>query len=240
MVLNDVTNLDGIYQDIDFACGTNSTTYPEAHKKRIVNSEYEFVQQLILQAMGTWDEMQDLVTIALVADTRSYNFASSYLQVKKVQVDLNGDGKYVEATPIDERNLDTDLINEDAIQANFNNNNPKYQLIGDSIKIYSGPIVAVTAGIKVWVEVYKDVLDLDADVPKIPDAFHQILSLAGQLAWAKKQDDPEFSRAIRRELGRDITGKSQYDGLYGALQLHYSNRLTAERAGIRPKTEVYE
>lgn len=239
MVLNDTVNLDGIYQEIDFLCGTNATIFTEDDKKRMVNSSYEQVQQLILQAMGSWDENQSLVSISLTDNTRSYSFASSYLQIKKVQIDF-GDGKYVEATPVDERNLTSDLITESEIQAKFNNNNPKYQLIGDSIKIYSGDIDAVTDGVKIWTEIYKDVLDLDADVPKIPDAFHEILALGPAIRWAIKQDNPELERSLRRTMGRDVTGQSKFDGLLGQLQIHYSNRLTAQRAAINPRNENYE
>lgn len=239
MQLNDTTNDQGIYQDIDWKCGTDTGTFPENDKKRLVNLQYEQVQHLILLAMGSWDENQSTVTLDLVANTRAYNFASSYLQVKKVQINF-GDGVYVEAEPIDERNLTTDLTTEAQIQAAFSNNNPKYQLIGDSIKIYSGEISAVSSGIKIWVEVYKDTLTNNTDVPKIPSAFHEILSLGPSISWASKQEDEVLERSLRRHLGRDITGKSQYDGLLGQLQLHYSNRFTAQRPQVKAKSEIYE
>ena len=239
MQLNDTTNLDGVYQNIDFLCGTNTSTFTANDKKREVNSTYEFVQQLILQSMGSWDNNQSLVSINLVAGTRAYNFATSYLQVKKIMISFNGTN-YVEAIPIDERNITSDIITETEIQASFSNDNPRYQLIGDSIKIYSGEIdTSVTAGIKVWAEVYKDVLSADADVPKLPDAFHIVLALGPSIKWAIKQDDEVLERSLRREFGR-MTAQGVYDGLLGQLQVHYSNRLTAVRPGIRPKTEAYE
>ena len=242
MQLNDTnaSTLDGIYQEIDFLCGTNASIFLAADKKRMVNSAYELVQQLILQAMGSWDENGSTVTINLTNDTRSYNFAASYLHIKKVQIKFASDEEYVEATPIDIRNFDTDLTTETEIQAAFTNNNPGYQLIGDSLKIYSGEIDAVTDGIKIWVDTYKAVLSDDTDVPAIPDAFHDILALGPAIKWAIKQDDEVLERGLRRRLGRDVTGKSSYDGLLGQLQLHYSNRLTAQPSAFKPRNENYE
>lgn len=239
MVLNDTSTLDGIYQEIDFLCGTNTTTFAVNDKKRLVNSTYEFVQQLILHSMGSWDENQSKVSINLVAGTRSYNFAASYLQVKKIQISFDG-VKYVEATPIDERNLTSDLTTESEIAASFSNDNPKYQLIGDSLKIYSGTISqSVTAGIKVWAEVYKAVLSADGDIPALPDAFHRVLALGAAIPWAVKQDDEVLERSLRRDYGRMIS-QGQYDGLLGQLQIHYSNRLTAQRPTMSPRNESYE
>ena len=239
MTLNDVAGGQGIYQDIDFTCGTDTTTFPLNDKKRLVNQWYQYVQHWIFNATGRWDVQQNIMTIDLIAGQRDYVFPTALIEVKKVQVKI--ENTYQPCDIIDERSIEFSIVTEQEIISAFNNTRPKCVLYNDSIKIYSGPINNnVTDGIYVWGRVYNAALSADGDIPGFATAFHKILSFGPSWEFSTKQDASEFNANIRRQLGKEVSPNSGiYDGLIGQLQRYYANRILDNKCKIQPLTEIY-
>lgn len=89
-------------------------------------------------------------TADLVADQREYPFPSDVLNnMKALEIKFSASASYIRAveTDLNDHNISTD---EASIVEYFNNNNPYFDIIRNSLWIFSGTIPAVTAGLKLW------------------------------------------------------------------------------------------
>jgi hypothetical protein len=104
----------------------------------------------IIQSNDDWDFQEDWATTDLVADQREYPFYGiSMLRIKRVEACLDGTN-WVRLSPIIESEISDDISTESGITQIFDNTQPYFKCLENSIYIYSGTIIAVTQGLKIW------------------------------------------------------------------------------------------
>lgn len=189
MVYSDLTNSQGIVQDIYFGVSANSNSYPIADVTRAVNNGVDKVSSIILQSDNRW-QFDDknfttlpIATTDLISGQQDYEFDGSFLEVEKVMV-ADSTGNYQEVFNID--------IHDQGIQSYLQNQSGntgqprRYDVIGNSILLDARPNYAYTGGLKVWFKRKADYFTT-TDTIKVPgfaSQFHKYLSLYGQYEYA--------------------------------------------------------
>ena len=212
---------------------TNSTTFTDADIKVFMETRQLEIAGEILKA----DEDILLIpqTQNLVKDQREYPFPSDILSsIKRVEAKLDGTAVLV-LHEIDLSNLlkPTDETN---ITYNFSNLQDEafYDIKRRALYIYSGSIIAVTSGLKVWTNTYPAVItnlasttDMSVDPSTtthgVPKEMHEIWARGVIIDYKQSREKPipltetelryEFdkNRAVEilkhGDLSRDVIGK---------------------------------
>lgn len=196
MQFSNTTTLDGIVQEIDRLCGTDSNTYAVKDKTARVNQALDRFIYLALKNDGVWnfDDLNhtDLPvgTSSLVSGQQDYEFDDEVLAVLKVLAkDSNGTWKELE--PVNMNDPDGEKI---WTLPTSNSGSPlRYQLFGHSILLDPIPNYASTGGLKV---VYKrkadkfESTDTTAE-PGIPSPFHPYLCRYAALPYCIEKNLPQ-------------------------------------------------
>ena len=207
-----VADLDDLLNRIT---NTDTTSYSDADKHTDLTRAAHLMTSEIIQSQDSWDFQGKSATANLVANQRQYNFPTTLLKIKKVELKLDGTN-WKQAHLLDVSSISTPVASESDITDNFTNDEPYFGLIGQGIYIYSGTISAVTGGIKIWYE--KELVGVDStgaditsfssdtDEPNIDEAFQlglvygaaKIYSQSYEL-WDRVKDfDAESERYIAR------------------------------------------
>ena len=146
MQFSDTSNLDGIVQDITFLLGNIGTTeYVLNDRARNVNERYRQVWEVIFNAYGGWEfvdnNISDATTLPwgevnLVSGTAVYALPSAALTINGVEVKDSG-GNWSVLTP-----LTYEEIREVQAVDEFNSSNgvPMYYVVtGDVIELFPAP-----------------------------------------------------------------------------------------------------
>jgi|TARA_Y100000296_G_C5174026_1_gene258965 hypothetical protein len=235
MEYNNTANSQGILQDIDYLCNTNTASYSLADKDRNVNNWYNRMIVEILDSMDEWDFQGEVATADLVANQGEYTFPTDILKIKRIEIDYNGDGSYVRAHPMDPGSLDKSIGSSADINNVFSTSRPEFDTFDDSTFIYPIPDTNRTDGLKIWY--MKEVLPFSAFAgsatfiagntaePVFEDAFHRTLSLGASLDYAQKFGVKGLVRFCKDELyGPALRGKDRVGGLISKMKAFYSTR----------------
>lgn len=231
MQFSDTSNLTGLVEDIDFICGTDSTSYPLKDKARNGNRWLYKAVVRYMKAQSRWqydDTNQTGLPVAttdLVDSQGDYALPSTILQLEAVEVQDTG-GNWSRLAHIDTADI-SGTISDFEDTAGM----PKYyDLKGESIILYPAPSsssVTTTAGLKIY---YTREFDAFASTdttqqPGIPEPFHRIVSLGASYDWLVVNDTAEKASAIRQEIEQLL---SELDSFAG-------ERNKEDRIKIRPK-----
>lgn len=172
---------------------TNSTTFTDADMLLLVKLRQD---ELSRKLMDSLSEDEDIFLIPqttnLVVNQREYNFPSDILsRIKRVEATFDGI-TWVKLRPFDITEY-SGTHNETEIVTNFTNDEDGafYDVSRKALYIYSGSIIAVTNGLKLWCYTYptnitnltENTVELEAD----PDTTH-----------------PGFPRELQELLGRGV------------------------------------
>lgn len=189
MIYSDLTNSQGIVQDIYFGINANSVSYPIEDVTRNVNTGLDKVSDIILKSDNRWqfDDLNNttlpIATTDLVNNQQDYEFDSSFLDVLKVMV-ADSSGNFYEVYNIDiqDQGVSSYLENQSS-----NLGQPfRYDIIGNSILLDTRPNYDYTGGLKVYFKRKADYFTT-TDTIKVPgfaSQFHKYLSLVGQYEYA--------------------------------------------------------
>src|SRR5512137_1242260 len=106
MQFTDSSGKQGIVEDIDFNCDTDSGTYPLAQKVRNVNNWYDKAIAIILGADGRWqwDDTNatdmPVATTSFVDGQQDYTLDTTFLKLLRVEA-KDSSGNWVKLKPID-------------------------------------------------------------------------------------------------------------------------------------------
>lgn len=227
MIYSDTTNDTGLVQDIDFICGTNSTSYPLKDKARNMNRWYQRVLDWILESQDEWD-FDDanntdfpIATTDLKADQQDYSLplADGLLKIKRLEITYDNSNWYKgEPFDINERGKATSTT---LIANEFDPTKPYYDIFSNSIFLYPIPDIDVTAGLKVWfarkIENLFTPTGNDTRAPGFDEQFHRLLSLGGSYDWFLKKGNTAKLQLVINDMTkfeielRSFYGKKQDD-----------------------------
>lgn len=248
MQWNNTATDQGIFQDIDFLCATNSSTFSIADKTRSINNWQGTMLIEILDSMDDWDFSGEIATGTLSANYQEYPLPtannSALLKIKRVEIDYDGDGKYTPARKIDISEYpNITLATSAEINNRFIEDDPKYSLFDHSLFLFPVPDTDRTSGLKIWY--VENITDFTATAanntaePVFPRPFHRILSLGSSLDYAKKYKMEDLIKYCERELyGTANTRKGRQGGLISKMRDFFSTRSVDKKA--RVKTGYYK
>lgn len=192
MVLNDTTNKQGIFQDIDFLVDTNITIYPAADKVRNINASLDEAVSIIIGADGNW-QFDDtnyttlpIGTTNLVSGQQDYSFSDTYLTIEAIEV-KDASGTWIRLEPIDLYPDYNRTLNGSISNFMSTSGTPQYyDKVGDSIFLYPKPNYNSTAGLKAFFQRKMDPFTA-SDTTKEPGFaphLHRFCSISASYDWA--------------------------------------------------------
>ncbi len=110
LIFDDTTNKQGICQDIDFLCCSNSVSFPKEDKVRLVNLGLDSVCDLIQTVDTNWcfdDSGNTDSPIGYedtVANQQSYSIDNDFLSIRGVYIN-QGDDTYKELEKVDRKKI---------------------------------------------------------------------------------------------------------------------------------------
>ena len=180
---------------------TNSTTFTDAEILALMKIRQDEISRAILKA----DEDILLIpqTQNLVANQREYPIPSDILaRISRVEIDFDGDGDYTKLNELDLKEIPTGT-SETEITTNFSNleGDCFYDLSRKSVIIYSGTIIAVTTGMKLWCDTYPTAVDDLTDTDDlsndpsttthgIPRAMHEVWARGIIIDYKESREKP--------------------------------------------------
>jgi hypothetical protein len=180
--------------------GTNSTTFPDASILAFMEVRQDEIAQAILKA----DEDILLIpqTVNLVADQREYPFPTDIIsRIKRVEAKLDGTNWLkLDEFDLTQHDKPTDETN---ITYNFANLEGEcaFDLMRRSLVIYSGTIIDVTEGLKLWLDTWPTAItDLTSTTEMnidpsdtthgIPRALHKIWATGVIIDYKSSRQKP--------------------------------------------------
>ena len=245
MQWNNTATEQGIFQDVDYLCSTNSSTYSIVNKTRSVNNWQNIMVAEVLDSMDAWDFKGEIATAALSATQQEYTFPtasnSGLLKIKRIETDMDNDEKF---TPTDHIDINEyphiSLASTAQINKYFSKSDPKYALFDNSFFLFPVPDTNVTTGIKIWYE--ENITDFTATTanntaePAFPRSFHRIVSLGSTLDYAKKFKMKDLIDYCERELyGTVNTRKGRVGGLISKMRNFFSTRSADKILSLRTR-----
>jgi len=228
--LSSITEAPSLVEDIDFICGSNSTSYPLAHKLRNINIYYyDTVSDIIAeQTNWEWDDTNKtdfpIGTSTMVADQQDYELPSTFLKMLRVEVKDAG-GQWQKLQQFDETQIDGIGLSDFMESSGM----PRYyREIGDSIELYPKPSASattLTAGLKVYYQrIPTDLTKSDASVsPGFSPLFHRILSLGAS-----------YEYACANSLANESNIKNRLEEMRVKLKEFYAS----QNREVKPKLQV--
>lgn len=199
MQLLESSTKTGIVEDIDFICGTDSTSYPTVDKVRNVNRYYYTAVADIIKTQGRlqWDD-SNLTTLpeytfTLVSGQKDYTLPTNLLKLWAIEIKDAG-GNWIRLKEMD--------INDPEMKRTITDYQKTagtpfaYEIRGDSAFLLPAPAtgsVTLTNGGKMH---FSRELDLftssdTTQEPGIAEPFHRILSLGASCDWLAVNDTTE-------------------------------------------------
>lgn len=193
MKLNDTTDLNGLFQDVDMDCSTNSSTYLSKDKTRNINIAYDQLMEFyyrkskkIKPAQTDTSAPFNMLTYNLVGGTATVTIADVF-RLDRAEV-LGADGKYTELELITVNDIDSAVGSFETTAGT-----PRYMRIdGTLATLYPTPSASVTNGLILYVA-ETPTLFVSTDTtkePLLPRFAHRLLSIGASLRYCNifKQD----------------------------------------------------
>ena len=212
-----------IISKVYFLTKTNVTSFPTADLTILANNAMERVVSLIIRADNHWqwdDTTQPttdqgdgtgglpIATTALVANQQDYTFATSHLEISRVELkDTSGNWRLL--TPIDQHDIKTSLTDymKTAGQP------VRYDKIGASILLYPKPDYSQAASLKVWFTrppIYFAVSDT-TKAPGFNTLYHDLVPLWISYDYAMANALPNANQLMVEIVRKEEELLSGYD-----------------------------
>jgi hypothetical protein len=230
LVYSDSSNLTGLVEDIDFICGTDSTSYPLKDKARNINRHYYVAVSDILKSSGRFQfDDSNLTTVnaptfTLVNGQSQYSLPTDFLKLTEVEILDNG-GNWVKLQEIDPADISTAISDfEDTPGV------PKYYDVqGNMLTMYPAPAtgsVTLTNGGKLHYqrEVDHFVSTDTTQEPGFAEPYHRILSLGASYDWLVINSSQDKADRIF----------AQYMAMRAELKKFYSDQNRDSQIRFRP------
>jgi hypothetical protein len=227
MVLKDTTGSNGIMNVARFLTNTDTVTFTDADLEVLINANYHYFVNEILEAMDGWDFQGEIATADLVASQQEYVFPTDILKIKRVEVTYDGTNWYkAEFFDIAEIGTATDSTH---LTQNFTQSNPFVDILENSIFLFPVPTASVTGGVKIWYEKEATELTNDSDTPVIATAYHKGLSYGAAKDYFQKYND-----------GRATTMENEMQKYIAKMKTFYNRKTQEQNYAVTPAFVDYE
>ena len=204
MVISDAATNQGIFEDIDFNCDTDSTSFPANDKARKVNNWLYNIAVWILQSSPNW-EFDDSnysnlpkASTDLVNNQEDYSLPAEALRIEGVSIlDSGGNEKQLKILTLKE-------YRKRVSSATRSTGQPDAVLIRGA-SVYLDPIpvtgqVTLASGLKFYLSRnVSEVVGTDTTkVPGVPIPWHPILSWGPSADWWLKYDEKKYAAFMQK------------------------------------------
>jgi hypothetical protein len=202
MTFNDTSTSQGICQEVDSICGSNTISYPLVDKTRRANSALSDFVTIALDSDTNWQfddsNFSDLPigTTNLVTSQTDYTLDVSMLKILKVEC-KDSNGNWIELVPVDQND-----VNQPLMETFETTGTPEYyDKIDSSVMLYPAPSYNSTAGLKIYYQ--RDASPFvstdTTKVPGIPSLFHKYIALKIAEPYARDKKLENYV-SIRNEI----------------------------------------
>ena len=232
--MSTIATLDDYIDDI---ANTDTTSYTDADKHAAMTRWTHILTEEVIDAQDDWDFQGEIATANLVANQREYSFPIDIFKIKRIDLMLDSSNWY-RAAWVDESEIFHSIASESDITENFNNTEPYVSLYDKSFFIYSGTIINVTGGIKIWYleeivgedNTGADITSFSADTdkPKLAEFAQMALVCGAILDYADKYENINLAVRMNQRLYGNPVGRpadsASVGGLIGRIRNFYSRR----------------
>lgn len=199
---NDTSTMQGLCQETDSICGTNSTNYIIADKVRRANVALDDFATIALASDDRWqfDDSNNtdmpIGTTDLVIGQTDYSFADDMLKILKVECKDQA-GNWFELDTIDRNDVNVPLI-----ETYKTNGIPQfYDKFASSLYLYPASSYESTLGLRVTYQrdMEKFVAADTTKQPGIPGIFHKYISLKMSEPFLRDNAKANYT-AVRNEI----------------------------------------
>jgi hypothetical protein len=231
MYINDVTNLDGLYQEADDICKSDTTTYPIAKKARRLNSGLDRFTYLGITCDGRWSiedynraDLSAAIT-NIVSGQQDYGISVDFLEIEKILAKDNA-GNWVTLKIVDHTDSTARDIWE--LPAGNSGSPTRCDVFANSILLDSIPNYNSTGGLKV---VYKRKMVKVTTADTLtrlgtPEIFDTYFARMIALPYLKENKMWDVYKTTKEEIREDEE----------AVQIFYSKRLDDGNAKVTVRT----
>lgn len=219
---------------------TNSTTFSDADMLIYLEQRLDEIAQVILKTDEDILLLPQTTNLVASSTQRDYPFPADILsRIKRVEAKLDGTN-WLKLDEIDITRITVPIATETDITNTFSNeqDNCFYDLLRNSIYIYSGTIAAVSNGLKLWCNTWPtSISDLSSSTDMsvdpsttthgIPRPLHEILARGVIIDYKQSREKPialterelkyeiDLQKAIETvkhgNLDREVTGEVPYN-----------------------------
>lgn len=192
MIFNDVTNKQGLVQDVDFLVDTDSVTFSIADKTRSFNLALEEATGIIVGCDGTWqwdDTNYTNLPIGLTSvqsGQQDYSFAGDHLVIEALEI-KDSLGAWTRLKPINLYPEYNEALKGSITSFMDNPGVPEYyDKVGNSIFLYPAPNYTQVSSLKAFFQRKAQPFTV-ADTTKEPgfaSHLHRFLSVCVAYDWA--------------------------------------------------------
>jgi len=202
MILYNASTSNGLRNFTRFLTNSNTTTYSDADLDAAINSYYDLFCTEILDAMDDWDFGAEIATTDLVANQQEYSFPSDILKIKRMEITYDGTNWYeVTSLDVNERSSTADST---SVAADFDQSEPFYDLMDDSLMLYPIPTAAVSDGLKIWYSKLPTELSSVTSEPNFARPFHKGLAYGAAKDFFEKYLDKEGNATKMKNADTNI------------------------------------
>jgi hypothetical protein len=245
VILNDTTDKNGLLQRAEFYTnlGLGNITGDTERKKEFINhinvAQHDLFM-MALEAQDGWDvddpnhTDRKYFTVPLTTN-RDYTFAVTERILDFERIDVAYDGEdYNRAEPVDTREMDFGLGDDDDVDSHFSKINPRYDTRGNQILLYPKATQEdVNNNGKMRLEWTRESLEFardgsdDSREPFLPRPFHEQVAIRAAYKWliVNKPDNKSLLSRLESEIGRV---KDQLKDYYGTREADRTYRFTSE------------
>ena len=194
---------------------TNATTFNDTDMISIANVVKD---RLVLEALDADEDLFLVPTyMDLVADQREYPLLSTIMsRIKRVEAALDG-SNWIKLTEFDLPQFKLPLSTEADITSYFANadGNAFFDLMRKAITIYSGTIIDVTDGLRIWLNTWvQDLSDMTSTTDMsvdptstthgIPRALHNVMATGMVIEYKESREKPIPLTERERNYDTDV------------------------------------
>lgn len=219
--------LQNIQADARFQLNVTSTDYSDTNINRAINKHYHNLFAVIMRVMGEWEVQGETATTALVNNQKEYPIPTDLLQLKRVEINYDGDtNTWRKAKILDISEVDTALGNT---PERFGENTPYVRVFDNSMFLEPTPDENQSASLKIWYT--KDWTELSSatDEPNIPECAVEYLIHGACLDFAIPHR-PDRVNLFSQLMDKDVKRIEDY----------YTNKLPARKFAIKRKFKNYK
>lgn len=180
--------------------GTDSNSFPDATLLVLMNT---FKNELCRKVQKAQD---DYFTVPqdtpLIAGQREYNLPSDMLnQIRRVEIDLVGDGEYTLAFE-EKFNILESSLTESTVQAKFSDERPKYYVLRKALYLLTASTIpAIDAGLRIYAPTFPQnwsslasTVDMAEDPTSVtvgfPEPLHELLARRCSIVYKSSRTRP--------------------------------------------------